>query len=42
MGWMFNECHKLKQIKVINKFNTIKVSNMKTMFQQFNELVYLD
>ena len=40
MGWMFNECHKLKEIKGINKFNTNKVTNMKAMFQECNELEY--
>ena len=42
MGWMFNECHKLKEIKGINNFITNKVKNMTTMFQQCNELEYLD
>ena len=39
---MFNECHKLKEIKGINKFNTNQVTNMRTMFQKCNELEYLD
>ena len=39
---MFNECHKLKEIKGINNFNTTKVTNMTIMFQQCNELEYLD
>ena len=42
MGWMFNECKKLKEIKGINKFNTNKVNNMKAMFQLCNEIEYLD
>ena len=42
MGWMFNKCHKLKEIKGINKFNTNQVINMKAMFQECNELEYLD
>ena len=42
MVWMFNECHKLKEIKGINKFNTNKVTNMRTMFQKCYELEYLD
>ena len=42
MGWMFNECHKLKEIKGINNFNTSKVTNMKAMFNECNELEYLD
>ncbi len=28
MGWMFNKCLKLKEIKGINKLNTNKVNNM--------------
>ena len=39
---MFNECHKLKQIKGINKFNTNIVTNMRVMFQECYELEYLD
>ena len=42
MGWMFNQCHKLKQIKGINNFNTNKVTDMNIMFQECNELEYLD
>ena len=42
MGYMFNNCHKLKEIKGINKFNTNQVSNMNSMFQGCNELEYLD
>ena len=42
MGFMFNECHKLKEIKGINKFNTNKVTNMNSMFQECKELEYLD
>ena len=38
MGFMFNKCHKLKEIKGINNFNTSKVTNMKAMFQKCNEL----
>ena len=38
---MFNECHKLKKIG-INKFNTDKVRNMSGMFQQCNEIEYLN
>ena len=34
MGWMFNECHKLKEIKGINKFNTNQVTNMSGMFNE--------
>ena len=42
MGWMFNECHKLKEIKGINNFNTSKVTNMSAMFNECFELEYLD
>ena len=42
MGFMFNKCNKLKEIKGINKFNTNKVTNMRRMFQLCNELEYLD
>ena len=34
--------HKLKEIKGINNFNTSQVTNMKSMFNQCNELEYLD
>ena len=42
MKCMFNHCHKLKEIKGINKFYTNQVTNMKSMFQQCNELKYLN
>ena len=42
MKGMFNHCHKLKEIKGINKFITNKVTNMKQMFAACNELEYLD
>ena len=42
MQFMFNECHKLKEIKGINKFITNQVINIKAMFQACNELEYLD
>ena len=42
MGWMFNKCHKLKEIKGINQFITNNVTNMTTMFQGCNEIEYLD
>ena len=42
MSFMFNECHKLKEIKGINKFNTNKVTDMKVMFQLCKELEHLD
>ena len=42
MGWMFNKCQKLKEIKGINQFKTSKVSIMKSMFQDCYELENLD
>ena len=39
---MFNECHKLKEIKGINNFNTSEVTNMSAMFQECYELEYLN
>ena len=39
---MFNKCHKLREIKGINNFNTNKVTNMRGMFRECNELLYLD
>ena len=42
MGWMFNECHKLKEIKGINNYDTNKVTKMNSIFQGCNELEYLD
>ena len=42
MGWMFNECHKLREIKGINNFNTFNIKKMNSMFQECNELEYLD
>ena len=38
MSLMFNQCHKLKEIKGINNFNTIKVTNMYGMFGNCKEL----
>ena len=37
MNHMFNQCHKLKEIKGINKFITNKVTDMNTMFQLCKE-----
>ena len=42
MSFMFNKCHKLKEIKGINKFITNKVTNMKSMFNECYELENLD
>ena len=39
---MFNECHELKEINGINKFNTSKVSTLNIMFQECNKLKNLD
>ena len=42
MKEMFRQCHELKIIKGINKFNTIKVTNMKAMFSECYCLKHLD
>ena len=42
LGWMFNGCYKLKEIKGINNFNTSNVKNMKEMFAGCKALEYLD
>ena len=42
MGFMFNKCYKLKEIKGINQFNTNNVTKMQAMFQECNELISLD
>ena len=42
MGFMFNNCKKLKEIKGINKFITNKVTDMDTMFNSCCELESLD
>jgi len=42
MKWMFNKCHKIKEIKGLTKFNTNQITNMKGMFNECNELEYLD
>ena len=39
---MFNKCHKLKEIKSINKFNTNNAIKMNSMFQVCYELISLD
>ena len=39
---MFNDCHKLKEIKGINKFDTSNVTNMCAMFGTCKKLEYLD
>ena len=39
---MFNNCNKVKEIKGLNKFNTRKVTDMNTMFQECNVLEYID
>ena len=39
---MFNQCQKLKEIKGIEKFNTINVTSMGSMFQQCKNLEFLD
>ena len=42
MDLMFSGCSSLKEIKGINNFNTINVTIMGGMFQECNELEYLD
>ena len=42
MAYMFNHCHKLKEIKGIDKFKTNKVTSMDTMFNNCTNLQYLD
>ena len=42
MGFMFDGCNKLKQIKGINNFDTQKVKSMHSMFQNCYELEVLD
>ena len=42
MNNMFDGCNKLKEIKGINNFNTIKVNNMYCMFSACKELKSLD
>ena len=39
---MFNTCTKLKEIYGINKFNTANVITMEGMFEECNELEYLE
>ncbi len=42
MSNMFNRCHKLKEIKGINNFNTSQVISMEEMFKECYELEILD
>ena len=42
MGYMFNKCNKLKEIKGIDNFNINKVINMDNMFEECSELKNLD
>ena len=42
MQRMFFKCRELKEIKGINNFNTSNVYNMKGMFEECNELKYLN
>ena len=39
---MFSQCYKLKEIKGLNKFNTINTTNFASMFQNCKELEYAD
>ena len=38
MGWMFNECNKLKEIKGINNFDLTNVKNKNNIFNGCNNL----
>ena len=42
ISYMFNLCHKLKEIKGMKTFNTSNVNNMRAMFQDCCELEFLD
>ena len=42
MEFMFNKCHKLKEIKGLDNFNTKNVKYMGALFQECKELEYLD
>ena len=42
MKHMFSECKKLKEIKGLDKFNTLKVKDMSGIFQLCSELEILD
>ena len=42
MRYIFNKCHKLKEIKGIDNFNTSKVTNMTAMFEECKELEYIN
>ena len=39
---MLSNCNKLKALKVLNQFNNNKVYYLEAMFQNCNELEYLD
>ena len=39
---MFANCNKLKELKGINNINIINVTDMRIMFQECYELIYLD
>ena len=40
MDFMFGGCHKLKEIKGINKFNTSNVTSMESMFGKCKEIEF--
>ena len=42
MGYMFNKCYNLKEIKGINLFNTSNVNIMTSMFSDCHKMEYLD
>ena len=42
MGWMFNKCHKLKEIKGIKNFKNYQLKEILGMFGECNELEFID
>ena len=42
ISFLFSECHQLKEVIGLNKFNTDKVEMMNAMFYECEELEYLD
>ena len=42
ISFLFSECHQLKEVIGLNKFNTDKVIMMNAMFNECEELEYLD
>ena len=42
MGWMFNNCSKLKKLIGLENFNTIKLVHINEMFQECQTIDYLN